>query len=556
MAGPAAEPAPEQPGQAPAPGEILAGKYRVESVLGIGGMGVVLAVEHIELGQGMAVKLMLPGSHHEPTAAARFLREARAAAALQSEHVVRIFDVGTLEDGSPFMVMELLRGDDLAQVLAGGGPLPIEDAVDYVLMACHAVAEAHGRGIVHRDLKPSNLFLARKTDGSPHVKVLDFGISKALPSDRSPLVSQNLTATSAVMGSPLYMSPEQVRNAKYVDVRSDIWSLGVILFELLTGEPTFVADTLPGICAAIIADPVRRLSDFRSDAPAELEAVIARCLEKDASRRYQTVQDLATALRPFASERMQHSASSVLSPRRAHASLGRPAGADATPTAASNLAAGAIKDAVPPSKAFASHPGALQPTQVSSSGATTPVASTPAAQSTPAVSRRRRAWVLVAAGVAAAAAVVAAIALRRPAAPLVVPPSVPTAPAARATFELAVESTPSGARVTEGGGVLGATPLVLSIDNVGARTAPRRFVVEHNGYLPYTIVQGPSEQNVRLIAPLSPVPSVAEPAPQPGHAATRGHSKPAASASMPQSPAPSPPPPPPSPRPADIRLER
>jgi eukaryotic-like serine/threonine-protein kinase len=162
--------------EAPRPGDVLAGKYRVESVLGIGGMGVVVLVEHLELGQQMAVKLMLPAAAGEPQAVARFLREARAAAGLKSEHVVRIYDTGTLDSGAPFMVMELLRGEDLGKLLAHRGPLPVQEAVDFILQACHAISEAHAKGIVHRDLKPSNLFLIKRSDGSPLVKVLDFGI--------------------------------------------------------------------------------------------------------------------------------------------------------------------------------------------------------------------------------------------------------------------------------------------------------------------------------------------------------------------------------------------
>src|SRR6266545_2072569 len=272
----------------PQPGDVLAGKYRVESILGAGGMGVVVLVQHIELGQRMAIKLMTPGVNHDPQAAIRFLREARAAAGLQSEHVVRIFDVGTLDSGAPYMVMELLRGEDLSQLLSNVGRLAVSEAVDYVLQACHAIAEAHAMGIVHRDLKPSNLFLTRRSDGSPLVKALDFGISKAMSPEGDSQFSANLTTTSAVMGSPLYMSPEQVRNAKQVDARADIWSLGVILHELLTGTPAFHADTLPGICAAIIADNPPPLRSLREDAPSELEDVLNRCLEKSVKNRYQT----------------------------------------------------------------------------------------------------------------------------------------------------------------------------------------------------------------------------------------------------------------------------
>src|SRR5258708_8381308 len=176
------------------------------------------------------------------------------------------------------MVMELLRGEDLGQLLTNIGTLPIHEAVDYVLQACHAIAEAHAMGIVHRDLKPSNLFLTRRSDGTPLVKVLDFGISKAMDPDTTGPFSVNLTATSAMMGSPLYMSPEQVRNAKQVDTRADIWSLGVILHELLTGTPLFQPDSLPGICAAIIADDVPPLRTLRPDPPHMLEDTVPKDL--------------------------------------------------------------------------------------------------------------------------------------------------------------------------------------------------------------------------------------------------------------------------------------
>ncbi|HVU02988.1 MAG TPA: serine/threonine-protein kinase [Polyangiaceae bacterium] len=288
--------------RAPAPGDVLAGKYRVESVVGAGGMGIVVAAQHLTLGQTVAVKLLRTAGLDEARraeACARFLREGQAAARLASEHVVRIHDVGTLEDGAPFMVMELLRGNDLASILDGKGQLGVDAAIEYVLQVCDAVGEAHANGIVHRDLKPSNLFVSTRSDGRPLVKVLDFGISKAIAGADDPLQG-NLTSTRSVVGSPYYMSPEQVRDAKRVDARSDIWSLGMILYELLVGEPAFNADTLPGICAAIAADTPPPIRDRRPDVSPELEAVIMRCLEKDPGRRFSTVIELVRALAPHA----------------------------------------------------------------------------------------------------------------------------------------------------------------------------------------------------------------------------------------------------------------
>jgi serine/threonine-protein kinase len=188
------------------PGEVLAGKYMVDQVLGQGGMGVVVAGRHVQLGNRVAIKFLLPGAAQHPEATARFLREARAAVQIQSEHVARVSDVGTLDNGAPYMVMEFLNGSDLGQVLAArGAPFAIEEGVSYLLQACEAIAEAHALGIVHRDLKPANLFLTQRADGSALVKVLDFGISKVMAGHDA---DASITATATVMGSPAYMSPE------------------------------------------------------------------------------------------------------------------------------------------------------------------------------------------------------------------------------------------------------------------------------------------------------------------------------------------------------------
>lgn len=287
----------ESEGQAPVrAGEVLAGKYAVESVLGAGGMGVVVAATHVQLGQRVALKFLLPGACGNAEAVERFLREARAAVQIQSEHVARVSDVGTLETGSPYMVMEFLQGTDLDQIVRSRGPLPIPEAVDAVLQACEAIAEAHALGIVHRDLKPANLFVTQRADGSSLIKVLDFGISKARSLDSR----AGMTATSSVMGSPFYMSPEQMRSSKNVDHRTDVWSLGVILHELLTAHPVFEAETIPDLCVRIATEPPTPLRHHRPDAPAELEAVVLRCLERDLSKRWQNVAELAQALLPFA----------------------------------------------------------------------------------------------------------------------------------------------------------------------------------------------------------------------------------------------------------------
>jgi tRNA A-37 threonylcarbamoyl transferase component Bud32 len=275
-------------------GELVAGKYRVEHVLGEGGMATVYAGTHVQLREPVALKFLKPEMAKREMLVQRFVREARAAARIKSENVARVVDVGTLPTGEPFMVMELLSGQDLRRVVASRGPLPIEDAVGYILQACDAIAEAHLYGIVHRDLKPANLFLAHRADGSPLVKVLDFGISKMLEE-----VDENLTATTDVLGSPLYMSPEQIRSPRDVDHRTDIWALGAVLYKMLTGRAAFHADTASASLAKIISDPPPPIRATRPDVPPELEAVILRCLEKDLRARIQQVADLARALLPF-----------------------------------------------------------------------------------------------------------------------------------------------------------------------------------------------------------------------------------------------------------------
>lgn len=287
----------------PRKGETLAGKYQVEEVLGAGGMGVVVAARHMALRQRVALKFLLPVAIQQPGAAARFLREAQASVAIQSEHVARVLDVGTLENGAPYMVMEHLSGVDLARHLERLGPLAVDDAVDFVLQACEALAEAHKLGIVHRDLKPANLFLTRRAEGSALVKVLDFGLSKMTAVEGTPEAS--LTAANVVAGSPHYMSPEQVRSLKHVDARTDVWALGVILYELLTGKPPFDGPTVTAIWAAVVADAPRPLRDFRPDLPPGLETLVLTCLEKDPTHRVASVGHLAVGLAPFAPKRSE-----------------------------------------------------------------------------------------------------------------------------------------------------------------------------------------------------------------------------------------------------------
>ncbi len=286
-------------------GDILAGKYRVERVLGIGGMGVVVAAHHIQLDEKVALKFLLPEALGNAEAVARFAREARAAVKIKSEHVARVSDVGTLPNGSPYMVMEYLDGGDLAAWIKQRGALPVEQAVEFVLQACVAVADAHVLGIVHRDLKPANLFCVRRSDGQLTIKVLDFGISKM--ADTSGLAAGSVTRTSSLMGSPLYMSPEQMRSSKDVDALTDIWALGIILFELMTGQPAFVAETVTELAIKVASEPTPAIRSLRAEVPPALEAIVSKCLEKDRRRRFANVAELANALAPFGPKRARTS---------------------------------------------------------------------------------------------------------------------------------------------------------------------------------------------------------------------------------------------------------
>ncbi len=311
-----------------AEGEVLDGKYRVERVLGAGGMGVVVAATHVRLAQRVAIKFLLPHAADDGHTVARFAREARALARLDNEHIARVIDVGALATGAPYMVLEHLVGHTLADLLNARGPMAIEEAVAHTLEACEAMSEAHAAGIVHRDLKPENLFLATRSDGSQMIKVIDFGISKMTdPLELGPR-SSTLTGAASIVGSPLYMSPEQLCAARDADARSDIWSLGVTLFELLTGQGPFVWRSVPELCAAVLKEPARPLRALLPAAPEGLEAVLRRCLEKDPSRRPADMAELAAALRAFGPPEQ---ARSSRRPSRALSIAPPPREADVTP---------------------------------------------------------------------------------------------------------------------------------------------------------------------------------------------------------------------------------
>ena len=289
----------------PAPfavGRIIGGKYRIEQELAEGGLGVIVVATHVELGQKVAIKYLKPNVLADASLVARFRREAQLAASIRSDHVVRVFDVGTAEEAGPYMVMEYLEGEDLGSVLSRG-PVAVERAIDFVVQACDALAEAHAMGIVHRDLKPENLFVANRKGAAPIIKILDFGISKVNEARRAiegaPRARQ-LTEAGERFGTPVYMSPEQLRDTGTVDSRTDIWALGVVLFELLTADLPFTGQTVPEVTANILRDPPVLLRVKRAGAGDLLEAVISKCLEKDPAMRYRNVGELVQELVSFA----------------------------------------------------------------------------------------------------------------------------------------------------------------------------------------------------------------------------------------------------------------
>ncbi len=283
----------------PGVGDVFLGKYRIERVLGAGGFGTVFAARHIGLDHKVAIKVLRAATTStdaaSTTAVERFVREARLAAKIESEHVARVHDVARMSDGSAYMVMEYLEGRNLQVMLAEDGPLPIAKAIDFTLQTCAALEAAHGIGVVHRDVKPANLFCVVERRRQV-IKLIDFGIARWRGATASPSAVGTLTSSLAMMGSPRYMAPEQLTSSRDVDARADIWSLGVTLFELLANAAPFTAQNLAQLCARIQSDAPRSLRSFRPDVTPEIERVVARCLEKLPDDRFASVHELAIAL--------------------------------------------------------------------------------------------------------------------------------------------------------------------------------------------------------------------------------------------------------------------
>ncbi|NUP14365.1 MAG: serine/threonine protein kinase [Polyangiaceae bacterium] len=289
------------------PGTVLLDKYRVIRTLGVGGMGVVVLADHTTLGTPVAIKFLSPQFAAVSTAARRFVQEAKAASRISSEHIVRVFDAGTIEQFGPYIIMEYLEGRDLGRELRERGGLPIEEVVDYGAQAALALAEAHNAGVVHRDVKPTNLYVVQRSDGSAWLKVLDFGISKVV--EQAPL---HTTSTGAILGSALYMSPEQMRSAKNVDHRTDVYALGVSMYELLAGVHPYEAESFSELVMKVNLEPPADLLVRRPDVPADLAAALAKAYRTRPEDRYQTVAELASALVPWASPSTRHTIEAIV----------------------------------------------------------------------------------------------------------------------------------------------------------------------------------------------------------------------------------------------------
>jgi eukaryotic-like serine/threonine-protein kinase len=286
-----------------APGIIVGGKYAVERIVGSGGMGIVAKAYDTASHRRVAIKTVAPDTLLNPDVVQRFMREARSVSRIRGDHVARIFDVGVFEEGAPYMVLEYLEGIDLQKYLAKHGPLAVVHVVRFVLEACEALAEAHAAKIVHRDLKPANLFLARTAKGGTAIKVLDFGVSK--------LLDDPMTSTMQMLGTAMYMSPEQLRSSKQVDERADIWALGVIMYELLVGKTPFAGKTMYQIAQSILANELTPLRSVRPDVSVDLERAIMQCLRSDPAERTGSVLELARALEPMARKRDRRSVQSI-----------------------------------------------------------------------------------------------------------------------------------------------------------------------------------------------------------------------------------------------------
>jgi len=280
-------------------GTIIQDRYRVLSCIGEGGMGVVYEVEHVLIGRRFALKTLSPYFAEDSEMVMRFHREARAAAAIGDKHIVEVSDMGVLPNGSPYIVQELLRGNNLREELSKTGPLPISRTVRIATQCCHALDKVHKIGIVHRDIKPDNIFLIADRETKDFVKILDFGTAKAREASISLTTGRMRTKTGIALGTPYYMPPEQISGDTNIDARADVYALGVVIFQMLIGRVPFEAPTYPLLSVKILEEPPPSLVKLRSDIPVDLEKAVHRTLAKEPEGRFASMEELAFVLAPF-----------------------------------------------------------------------------------------------------------------------------------------------------------------------------------------------------------------------------------------------------------------
>ncbi|XXY44502.1 serine/threonine-protein kinase [Sorangium sp. So ce269] len=536
-------------------GKVLNQKFKIHSLLATGGMGVIYRGEQIALERQVAIKVLTPtnaSNQIDPNFHKRFFLEASILARLQHPNIVTVFDYGRVENMEPeryFMAMEFLEGETLFRRLRKAGRLSAPDAMGIARQIARGLREAHKHGVVHRDLKPSNVMLVPGEDTGELVKILDFGLVKVLADD-----SEELTQQGSFLGSPRFMSPEQISHGK-VDLRTDVYSLGVIVYQMLCGKVPFEAQNSVQILIAHLQQPVPRMRERNpeADVPEPLEAFVLRCLSKEPDGRPANMEAFIRGLGECAQ-------AMGLSPAFGSTGL----------VTMDSGGTGRMPTPMPPVRVMTAIPASPSPPSSASGAASQVDDASLGAASRPAdaAPQGRKGIVLVAAGVLAVAGIGIAMSQMRPSEPAPAAaaapdkPQVAPAPADVGAFVLMVESMPSGAEVLEDGKPLGNTPLQLSITNSSVRANPRRLTVRQEGYEPYSIVQGPSDQSVRLVATLTKQ-AAAAPTSTPA-APTAAPAAPAAPAPRPYygrprpaaPPADSPPPSPPPARPLDIQIER
>jgi serine/threonine protein kinase len=486
-------------------GTVVNGKYHILSVAGAGGMGKIYQAEQIPLGRPAALKVLNPtytSSSKDQDFQRRFFLEASILSRLQHPNIVTVFDYGCVEGTQPemyFMAMEFLAGETLERRTRRNGRMSVEELLPIVRQIARGLHDAHQQGVVHRDLKPSNVMLVPRPDGSALVKIVDFGLVKVLGTD-----SDQITREGTFLGSARYMSPEQIVHGG-VDHRTDVYALGVLMFEALCGVPPFQRDEMVQTLMAHINDPVPEMAVVAPDArvPAAVEAFVRRCMAKSPSERPSDMDAVLAeisvcarvlGMAPVPSDRYDVDSGAITRSGRFERPLDVPTRAEVRPA----LEAPTQSEVSIPQVASALAPSAVGPTPPSAS------------------------WKLWLAGAAALLVVGLVLALvitmaardesDKPPATTASSAGVPPADFSR-TFVLWLDSTPSGAEVVEGDTVLGTTPMQLSIENEVVRASPKRLTLRSPGHRPYSLVQGPSDGNVRVAAALQPLPEGTESVP-------------------------------------------